>query len=195
MHRSNNYVPSDCPMCGKPSSARMGNSSWGHSEPCCSEACGKAYRDSEQRARAEVRNLMAAIEDTQNKLAYWRSKLPPGEPTAPREVDVEALRQLLLRCTDDSRADYEWRESARQGLVREALALLDAEPREAPSLPAGFKRREWQEGWMYTTAGQRHVFVGRDGSITAADCDAATVHAVLCFHFLSSTSDQVGGGS
>lgn len=32
---------SDCPNCGKPSSASMGNSEWTHDYSCCSFACGE----------------------------------------------------------------------------------------------------------------------------------------------------------
>lgn len=30
-----------CPNCGKPDSARMGSTAWGHEYSCCSDRCGK----------------------------------------------------------------------------------------------------------------------------------------------------------
>lgn len=33
-------VANDCPNCGKPDSARMGSSSWGHDFLCCDDKCG-----------------------------------------------------------------------------------------------------------------------------------------------------------
>ena len=30
-----------CPNCGKPDSARMGSTEWGHGYSCCSDRCGK----------------------------------------------------------------------------------------------------------------------------------------------------------
>jgi hypothetical protein len=36
----NRRIVEDCPNCGKPNSARIGSTSWGHDYMCCSEACG-----------------------------------------------------------------------------------------------------------------------------------------------------------
>lgn len=41
MYREYHFQPEDCPNCGKPNSAIMGSTSWGHDYLCCSEACGK----------------------------------------------------------------------------------------------------------------------------------------------------------
>lgn len=57
-------------------------------------------------------------------------------------------------------------------------------PRDERPLPPQWKKREWQEGWMYRGPGEdQHVFVGKDDSVTAADTNATTMLAVLAHHF------------
>lgn len=74
MHREQ-WVARPCPMCGKPDSARMGNSRWGHNDSCCSDACGFAYADSEQRAKREVERAELELAVATQRLRDARAKL------------------------------------------------------------------------------------------------------------------------
>lgn len=69
------FKADSCPMCGKPDSARQGDSRWGHDEMCCSDECGKAYGDSAQRAHREIEKQRQIIVRARETLKHWNAAL------------------------------------------------------------------------------------------------------------------------
>jgi hypothetical protein len=80
VHSNSTYVALPCPMCGKPDSARMGNTQWGHTWSCCSDTCGRAFEVSSQRWAKE-------LEVAEYKLALLRE-------------DVTRFKELLAKAKD-----------------------------------------------------------------------------------------------
>lgn len=81
-------VLNDCPNCGKERGGHTGNSTWGHRFYCCSEACGRAFRDSSIRWELEVGNAEQALRAAALRLASCESDLAKAMK---REHERESL--------------------------------------------------------------------------------------------------------
>lgn len=74
------YLADPCPYCGQEDivdtyrGARKGNSSWGHTYLCCSEACGTAFRNSPQHINLECERLRKQIARLQDELRMWEGQ-------------------------------------------------------------------------------------------------------------------------
>lgn len=67
-------VADPCPQCGKPDSARIGSSAWGHSYSCCSDECGIAFRDSPERRTREMLRIRGEIWHLKQELKQWENR-------------------------------------------------------------------------------------------------------------------------
>lgn len=65
------YVPQDCPMCGKREGATRGDSAWGHTWLCCSDACGRAFGRSSKRCQLEVERAEASVRSARDRVLMW----------------------------------------------------------------------------------------------------------------------------
>lgn len=70
-----NYPTGPCPMCGKPDSARMGSTTWGHGEMCCSDECGRAFLTSTQRCELELSRARARVTAALQEMHMWQEAL------------------------------------------------------------------------------------------------------------------------
>lgn len=69
------YVAESCPYCGKENAARMGSTKWGHDHYCCSDKCGRAFRDSPERWEREVDEAVAMLRDAARQLGICENQL------------------------------------------------------------------------------------------------------------------------
>lgn len=69
------HLAPPCPQCGKPDSARMCRSEWGHTRMCCSDECGIAYRDSAERCRVEIDECETIIRCANMRKHAWEERL------------------------------------------------------------------------------------------------------------------------
>lgn len=69
------YIAPPCPQCGLPDGARLGKSEWGHLEACCSDACGLAFRNSEQRCLLEIERAEDRRAAAQHQINDWQRQL------------------------------------------------------------------------------------------------------------------------
>lgn len=64
-----------CPMCGRHEGGFMVDSRWGHDFPCCSEACGLAFKDAPTRWERELRRAEEARVFAEERCNFCRAQL------------------------------------------------------------------------------------------------------------------------
>ena len=74
MHQSK-YPAEPCPMCGKKDGARMGDSTWGHMEVCCSPECGKAFGSSSAYAALMLERSTRKVASALREQTDWQDAL------------------------------------------------------------------------------------------------------------------------
>lgn len=83
------WLAAPCPQCGEEDAphawkgARMSSTEWGHNYACCSDTCGRAFKNNPKRItmdREEIKNrqemLRAALRELDQEDAALASKCP-----------------------------------------------------------------------------------------------------------------------
>lgn len=101
-----------CAYCGKDTDAARGNSTWGHSEMCCSDRCGFLYFASPKRNERDIAYVEAhlrSLEQTLERLRAYRPALFETQAHVRRaryhehEAATRAQNQAWFRSPADRR--------------------------------------------------------------------------------------------